>query len=29
MNQDLFAEMRASIEDGDAERATAAARAAL
>jgi corrinoid protein of di/trimethylamine methyltransferase len=29
MNQDLFAEMRASIEDGDAERATAAARSAL
>ena len=29
MNQDLFAEMRSSIEDGDAERATAAARAAL
>jgi corrinoid protein of di/trimethylamine methyltransferase len=29
MTQDLFAEMRASIEDGDAERATAAARAAL
>ena len=29
MNQDLFAEMRSSIEDGDAERAAAAARAAL
>jgi corrinoid protein of di/trimethylamine methyltransferase len=29
MNQDLFAEMRASIEDGDAARATSAARAAL
>ena len=29
MSQDLFAEMRASIEDGDHERATAAARAAL
>jgi corrinoid protein of di/trimethylamine methyltransferase len=29
MNQDLFAEMRSSIEDGDAERASAAARAAL
>jgi trimethylamine corrinoid protein len=29
MSQDLFAEMRASIEEGDAERAAAAARAAL
>ena len=29
MSQDLFDEMRASIEDGDAERATAAARSAL
>jgi corrinoid protein of di/trimethylamine methyltransferase len=29
MSQDLFAEMRSSIEDGDADRAAATARAAL
>jgi trimethylamine corrinoid protein len=29
MNQDLFAEMRSSIEEGDADRAAAAARSAL